>query len=141
MWSLSLPVSRVVGVPDAASVTTPPEAPGWWVIPLQMGSGSVAVSRGGGGRGARVRKAPLLCLVLGSWALLLHQEGRGLESWCFHSWRARAPGPVTAPQLPWPRVPLCLGDWSGMLPLLQLLKPAGPCGAPRHGGLAVSHFL
>ena len=41
-------VSGVVGAFDAASVTSPPEAPGWWVIPLQMGSGSVAVSQGGG---------------------------------------------------------------------------------------------
>ena len=68
------------------------------------------------------------------------------EGWshgCFHSWRARAPGPtVTAVQFPVAMsatVPEKL-EWYA-LPLLQLLKPRGALWAPRHGGLAVSHFL
>ena len=59
-----------------------------------------------------------------------------VEGWspgCFHSWRARAPGPtVTAVQFPVAMsatVPERL-EWYA-LPLLQLLKPSGPCGAPR----------
>ena len=59
-----------------------------------------------------------------------------VEGWspgCFHSWRARAPGPtVTAVQFPVAMsatVPERL-EWYA-LPLLQLLKPSGPRGAPR----------
>ena len=85
-----------------------------------------------GGKGARV-KAPLLCLVLGSWALLLPLGGS--RAGVLGASTAGGPGPQVPLSLLssslWPWVPLCLRDWSGMHCLsCSYWNRAGPVGLP-----------
>lgn len=109
-------VSGAVGAFDAASLTTPREAPGCWVIPLQMGSGSVAVSQGGG-EGEEPGSSRHLCCV---WCeapglCCCHWEGRRLESWVLPQLEDQGSrAHCHCCPVPCGRVPLCLRDWSGM---------------------------